>query len=71
VFDGLREVGIRAQVHYVPLHRQPVYASLGFRADDLPQTEQAYQELISLPMYPGLTNEQQATVINVLEGLVT
>jgi dTDP-4-amino-4,6-dideoxygalactose transaminase len=70
VFDGLRAAGIGVQVHYVPLHRQPVYADLGFGPDDLPEAERAYQTLISLPMYPDLTDGDQTEVIRVLEGLV-
>lgn len=70
IFDGLRAAGIGVQVHYVPLHRQPVYADLGFGPDDLPEAERAYQGLISLPMHPGLTEADQARVIEVLESLV-
>lgn len=71
VFDGLRDAGIGVQVHYVPLHRQPVYADLGFTATDLPEAELAYQGLISMPMHPGLTDDDQSRVIEVLASLVT
>jgi UDP-4-amino-4,6-dideoxy-N-acetyl-beta-L-altrosamine transaminase len=70
VFDGLRAAGIGVQVHYVPLHRQPVYADLGFGPEDMPEAERAYQGLISLPMYPGLTEPDQARVMAELERLV-
>lgn len=71
VFDGLRASGIGVQVHYVPLHRQPVYADLGFEPDDLPEAESAYQRLISLPMHPSLTDDDQTRVIDVLASLVS
>ena len=71
VFDGLRAAGIGVQVHYVPLHRQPVYANLGFTPKDLPHAERAYQQLISLPMHPGLRDAEQTQVIQVLERLVS
>lgn len=71
VFDGMRAAGIGVQVHYVPLHRQPVYDDLGFGPEDLPEAERAYQGLISLPMHPTLSDADQATVIEVLTGLVT
>jgi UDP-4-amino-4,6-dideoxy-N-acetyl-beta-L-altrosamine transaminase len=71
IFDGLRAAGIGVQVHYVPLHRQPVYADLGFGPDDLPHAELAYQQLISLPMHPGLTDAEQDQTIDVLGHLLT
>jgi UDP-4-amino-4,6-dideoxy-N-acetyl-beta-L-altrosamine transaminase len=70
VFDELRAAGIGVQVHYVPLHRQPVYADLGFTAADLPAAETAYQRLISLPIHPSLRDEDQTHVIATLERLL-
>ena len=69
-FESLRSEGIGVQVHYVPLHRQPVYADLGFTASDLPEAEAAYQQLISLPIHPNLTNDEQTFVIESLTRLV-
>lgn len=58
----LRERGIGALVHYpVPVHRQPAYAAMAPRA--LPQTEHAAATVLSLPMYPELSDEDQQTVI--------
>lgn len=71
VFDGLRTAGIGVQVHYVPLHRQPVYADIGLGPAELPHAEEAYQGLISLPMYPGLSDRDQVAVIDELTRLVT
>lgn len=70
VFDGLQAAGIGVQVHYVPLHRQPVYADLGFTPEDLPEAERAYQQLLSLPMHPGLTDDDQTRVVDVLTSLL-
>jgi len=44
------------------LHLQPLYASLGYKAGDLPHSERAAQEVLSLPMYPELRKEQIARV---------
>jgi dTDP-4-amino-4,6-dideoxygalactose transaminase len=58
----LRRRGVETLVHYpVPVHRQPAYAHLGNFI--LPETEKAAREVISLPLYPGMTREQQDAVI--------
>ena len=70
VFDGLAAAGIRCQVHYVPIHHHPVYADLGFTPADLPVTEAVYAGLISIPMYPSLTDADVDRVIGALRSLV-
>src|SRR5712664_799524 len=59
----LSERKIESTVYYpYPLHLQPLYASLGYKAGDLPHSERAAQEVLSLPMYPELRKEQIARV---------
>ncbi len=70
VFDGLRAAGIGVNVHYIPVHTQPYYRKLGFKAGDFPVAEAYYQETMSLPIYPGLTEEQQSRVIRELGGII-
>lgn len=67
--DALREHlssrGIETAVHYpVPLHRHPAYAFLGHRAGDFPVSEEASATVLSLPLYPTLTEEQVNAVIS-------
>jgi UDP-4-amino-4,6-dideoxy-N-acetyl-beta-L-altrosamine transaminase len=71
VYDHMRGAGIGVQVHYVPIYRHPVYERLGFRPDDFPETERAYDSLLSLPMYPALTDAQQDDVIDALRSALT
>jgi dTDP-4-amino-4,6-dideoxygalactose transaminase len=66
VFDELHANGIRAQVHYVPIHHHPISADIAQRAVDLPVCEQVYEGLLSLPMYPALTDDQVRFVTRVL-----
>ena len=55
----LREQGIGAAIHYpVPVHLQPYYAGNGFHRGQFPVTEQVCDEILSLPMFPGMTVEQ-------------
>ncbi len=66
VFEELREHGIGVNLHYIPVHTQPYYQSMGFKAGDFPAAERYYAEAISLPMFQGLTNAQQDEVVSVL-----
>lgn len=63
LYEFLRTKNILAQVHYVPVHRMPYYEKLGWQAGDFPQAEAYYARCLSLPLYPTLTDEEQAYVI--------
>ncbi len=70
LYDALRQKGIYAQVHYIPVHTMPYYQSLGHKKGSMPVAEAYYEKCLSLPMYPTLTEEEQNFVIqNVLENL--
>lgn len=65
--EHLHRCGVGAGIHYpVPCHLQPGLSALGYRPGDLPATEQAAAEVLSLPMYAELTAEQQAYVVRCL-----
>ncbi len=67
VLGALLEVGIGVNLHYIPVYRQPYYERLGFSTGHCPVEEQLYAEVISLPMYIGLTEEQQDQVVHGLD----
>ena len=71
VFEELRSAGIGVNLHYIPVHFQPYYQKLGFNYGDFPQAESYYREAISLPMYYGLSQEDQDRVVMSLEEILS
>ncbi len=67
VQDSLKAQGVQTGIHYpVPVHLQPAYAEPRYRAGDFPAAEAASREVLSLPMYPELTREQQVVIAEAL-----
>jgi dTDP-4-amino-4,6-dideoxygalactose transaminase len=66
VFEELQKALIQVNLHYIPVHLQPYYGQLGFKAGDFPEAERYYGEAISLPMYYGLSDEDQDYIIATL-----
>ncbi|MGA9062044.1 MAG: aminotransferase class I/II-fold pyridoxal phosphate-dependent enzyme [Terracidiphilus sp.] len=65
MINHFRENGIGVGIHYpIPLHLQKAYVSLNYSAGDFPVAESAASEILSLPMFPQLTQSQQARVVN-------
>ncbi len=67
----LREAGVGTQVHYIPVHLQPFYAQFGFKAGDFPVAEKFYEEALSLPLYPALTDTEQDRVIASVSAVLS
>lgn len=68
VFASLRRMGVDVQVHYIPVYFHPYYRSqFGFRPGLCPVTEEAYQDVLSLPMFPALTEQQIQHVITSVQ----
>lgn len=70
VFDKLREAGIGVNVHYIPVYKHPYYQNNGYRDVCCPNAEELYKHIISLPLYPKLTNEQQDYVIEQFKNIL-
>ncbi len=66
LYDYMREYKIFAQVHYIPVHMQPYYRDLGWKKGDFPHAEKYYEQCLSLPMYPTLSDEEQNFVIETI-----
>jgi dTDP-4-amino-4,6-dideoxygalactose transaminase len=69
VMSELRQRGIGSQVHYIPLYRQPIHRSLG-RPEAFPSSERYYAGCLSIPLHPGLTDEDAERVVFALREVV-
>ena len=67
----LMERGVNTIIYYpIPIHRQPAYADLGLQQGSLPVTEQLCSQVLSLPIFPELGQEQQQTVIDTVKQVL-
>jgi dTDP-4-amino-4,6-dideoxygalactose transaminase len=65
LMEHLKQAGIGTGIHYpIPLHLQKAYATMDYRKGDFPITESAAAEIVSLPMFPQFTAEQQQRVVD-------
>jgi len=68
----LQDAGVNTIIYYpIPIHRQPAYGELGYGPGSLPTTERLCAEVLSLPIFPELSGEQQDTVIRTLRQLLS
>ena len=71
IFEKMHDAGIGAMLYYpIPLHMQKVHNYLGMEKGSLPNTERDTEVVMSLPMFPELTREEQETVASTLIKLV-
>ena len=70
VFQGLRELGIGVNLHYIPIYRHPYYESTGSRVQEYPESESYYSEAISLPLFPTMSDSDQDSIVDVLRRLL-
>lgn len=69
--EKLLAAGIVSQVHYIPVHTQPYFKKrLGTQWGDFPESEAYFENCLSIPIFPNLTEEQQTHVIQTLRSLV-
>ncbi len=66
---ALQARGLGVNVHYIPVHLQPYYRQLGFKAGDFPNAEEYYSRAITLPLHPSLTESEIDQVIGSVQEL--
>lgn len=70
VFDYMLNNNISVNVHYIPIHTQPYYQKLGFNYGDFKEAENYYNNVITIPLYPSLSDKEQDKVINTLSNIL-
>ena len=67
LFNFMLSSGIGVNLHYIPVHLQPFYSNMGFKANDFPNALSYYKKSISIPIFSGLQENEQKHVIETLE----
>ena len=69
-YFAAREKGLYLQIHYIPVHTQPYYRELGYNWGDYPNAERYYEQCISLPLYPELTDEDLKEIVKRVKSIL-
>ena len=69
-FDEMGRRGVQPQVHYVPVYWFPYYQELGYKKGLCPNAEEVYKGIMSIPLYPSLTEEETEYVVDVIKTIV-
>lgn len=69
-FDAMSAEGVQCQIHYVPVYWFPYYRHLGYEKGLCPNAEEIYKGIMSLPLYPKMTDRDVADVIQSVKKLV-
>ena len=71
IYKSICEKSVHVNLHYIPVYRQPYFQNLGFEIGYCPESEKYFQEALSIPMYPSMTDDQQDKVISVLKDVLS
>ncbi|MFC4409985.1 UDP-4-amino-4,6-dideoxy-N-acetyl-beta-L-altrosamine transaminase [Chungangia koreensis] len=70
IFEGLLQENIGVNVHYIPVHLLPYYAQLGYQRGICPNAEKLYEEIITLPLFPAMTEDDVNDVISAVNKVL-
>lgn len=71
IFEALQQQNIGVNVHYIPIHLQPYYQQLGYKKGMCPNAEKLYEEVITLPLFPAMSEEDVNDVIHAVKRTIT
>ena len=69
LYQTLTEAGVKVNLHYIPVYRQPYYAQLGFKRGYCPNAEHYFNTCISIPVFSSMTNEEQQRVVELIQSM--
>lgn len=70
IFEALRDQNIGVNVHYLPVYRHPYYEALGYSKGLCPEAEKHYEQIITLPLFPKMTDQDVSDVIEAVKRTV-
>ena len=70
VFKALQARNIGVNVHYIPVHMLPYYQEIGYKNTHLPMAEKLYEHIITLPLFPGMTDQDVEDVIQAVQEVL-
>ncbi len=70
IFEALQQQNIGVNVHYIPVHLQPYYQQLGYKKGICPKAEKLYEEMITLPLFPAMSEEDVHDVIKAVKRTI-
>ncbi len=71
MFDSLAMKEIFCQVHYIPIYWHPYYREIGYKHEYLPNTEKFYDRILSIPMYPSISDDELDYVLQSISNVLT
>jgi dTDP-4-amino-4,6-dideoxygalactose transaminase len=63
-------MGVGVNLHYIPVYRHPFYENLGFKRGYCKNAEEYFKSAVTLPLFPGLTNEKQLDILDSIRELL-
>lgn len=69
LFKSLTNAGLKVNLHYIPVYRQPFYANMGFKPGYCPNAEDYFKSSVSIPIYPSMTEEEKNKVVMLIQKL--
>lgn len=70
IYEALQRENIGVNVHYIPVHTQPYYRNLGYQSGICPNAEKIYEEIITLPLFPKMTEKDVRDVIFAVKKVI-